>query len=133
MAMLPVTHLVLVSGYLQAKSLDAMASQGRLLLNCTGPYRFLGEPVVASCLRTGTDVIDLCGEPEFMDRCLLKFNKEAVEKKVGEDGRGPCSWCVRKVEGGASTASVTGCMGDSSLTQTSQFSHCPCNRLRCWW
>lgn len=84
MAMLPVTHLVLVSGYLQAKSLDAMASQGRLLLNCTGPYRFLGEPVVASCLRTGTDVIDLCGEPEFMDRCLLKFNKEAVEKKVGE-------------------------------------------------
>lgn len=27
-------------------SLEAMSSQARLLLNCTGPYRFLGEPVV---------------------------------------------------------------------------------------
>jgi len=39
-----------------------MSSQGQVLLNCTGPYRFLGEPVVCSCLEAGTDYVDLCGK-----------------------------------------------------------------------
>ena len=35
-------------------------------------YRFLGEPVVEACIHTQTDYVDLCGEPEFIDRCLLR-------------------------------------------------------------
>ena len=41
-------------------------------MNAVGPYRFYGEAVVKACISTGTDYTDLCGEPEFIDRCLLK-------------------------------------------------------------
>jgi short subunit dehydrogenase-like uncharacterized protein len=35
----------------------------RLVLNCVGPYRFFGEPVVKACAECGTDYLDICGEP----------------------------------------------------------------------
>ncbi len=38
--------------------------------------------VVTACLRSGTDYIDLCGEPEFMDRMLLMYHEEAKSKGV---------------------------------------------------
>ena len=53
-------------------SLIAMAARGAVVMNAVGPYRFYGEAVVKACISTGTDYTDLCGEPEFIDRCLLK-------------------------------------------------------------
>lgn len=35
----------------------------RLVLNCVGPYRYWGQPVVAACVEAGTDYLDVCGEP----------------------------------------------------------------------
>ena len=32
-----------------------------VLLNCVGPYRDYGEPVIKACLEAHTDYIDLCG------------------------------------------------------------------------
>ncbi|CAE8632669.1 unnamed protein product [Polarella glacialis] len=58
-------------------SLKQMASRARLVLNATGPYRFFGEAVVAACIESGTDYIDLCGEPEFMEKMLLRHNDAA--------------------------------------------------------
>lgn len=58
-------------------SLEAMAKSCRLVLNATGPYRFLGENVVTACIASGTDYIDLCGEPEFMEKMLLRHHEEA--------------------------------------------------------
>merc|ERR1740115_104701 len=57
--------------------MQSIVAQGRLLLNCTGPYRFFGEPVVEACISAKTDYVDLCGEPEFIDRCLLKHAEAA--------------------------------------------------------
>ncbi|CAK0808971.1 unnamed protein product [Prorocentrum cordatum] len=45
-------------------SLVAMAQQARLVVNVTGPFRFLGEGVVRACIEAGTDYVDICGEPE---------------------------------------------------------------------
>jgi short subunit dehydrogenase-like uncharacterized protein len=59
-----------------------VTSKTRCLLNCTGPYRFLGEQVVSACIATSTDYLDLCGEPEFMDRMFLKYNEAAREAEV---------------------------------------------------
>jgi len=63
-------------------SLDQMAAQTRLVLNCVGPYRFSGEQMVASCLRTRTHHIDISGEPQFLERMQLKYHAEAEEKGV---------------------------------------------------
>ena len=63
---------IVVADTSDAASLRSMAARARVVMNATGPYRFYGEAVVKACIATKTDYIDLCGEPEFIDRCLLK-------------------------------------------------------------
>ncbi|TDL18012.1 hypothetical protein BD410DRAFT_793699 [Rickenella mellea] len=63
-------------------SLTEMAKQTRLVLNCVGPYRHLGEPVVKACVEAGVDYLDLCGEPEFIEEMSLKYHDQAFSKGV---------------------------------------------------
>ena len=63
-------------------SLLGMASKGKVVLNCVGPYRFSGEAVVKACLAKGTHHIDVSGEPQFLETMQLKYHKEATEKGV---------------------------------------------------
>ncbi|BBM99941.1 hypothetical protein MPTK1_1g25030 [Marchantia polymorpha subsp. ruderalis] len=58
-------------------SLASMCKRTRLLLNCVGPYRKYGEPVVAACVQAGVDYLDITGEPEFMERMEAKFDEQA--------------------------------------------------------
>jgi len=37
-------------------SLAAMTATARVVINATGPFRFLGEPVVRACISTGTQL-----------------------------------------------------------------------------
>ena len=37
----------------------------RLVLNCVGPFRLYGEPVVAACAAAGTDYLDVTGDELF--------------------------------------------------------------------
>lgn len=63
-------------------SLDEMAKQATVVLNCVGPYRFYGEPVVKACIENGTSCIDICGEPEFLELMYWKYHEKAAEKGV---------------------------------------------------
>ncbi|XP_049687462.1 saccharopine dehydrogenase-like oxidoreductase [Accipiter gentilis] len=65
-----------------AASPAAAARQTRLVLNCAGPYRFFGEPVVEACVENGASCIDVCGEPQFLEGMYLKYNDKAAEKGV---------------------------------------------------
>ncbi|CAI0386943.1 unnamed protein product [Linum tenue] len=60
--------------------LGASGFTGKLLLNCVGPFRLYGDPVVAACSQTGCDYLDICGEPEFMERMEVNYHDQAVEK-----------------------------------------------------
>ncbi|RZC36403.1 Saccharop dh and/or NAD binding 10 domain containing protein [Asbolus verrucosus] len=59
-------------------SLLEMASNARLVINCTGPYKFHGEPVVRACIRQSCHYIDVSAEPQFMERIQLLYNREAA-------------------------------------------------------
>lgn len=61
-------------------SLRRLCSQARLILNCVGPFRLYGEPVVAACVESGCDYLDICGEPEFMERMEAAYHEKASEK-----------------------------------------------------
>lgn len=54
-----------------------MAQTTRLVLNCAGPYRYWGQPVVSACVDAGTDYLDVCGEPEFMELMEYRFHDKA--------------------------------------------------------
>lgn len=60
-------------------SMDEIASAGRVVITTVGPYVLHGEALVAACARTGTDYVDLCGEPEFHDRTYLRHHARAKE------------------------------------------------------
>lgn len=58
-------------------SLLTLFRRTRLVLNCVGPFRLYGDPVVAACVEAGTDYLDICGEPEFMERMELAYHEKA--------------------------------------------------------
>ncbi|KAF5208213.1 Saccharopine dehydrogenase-like oxidoreductase [Thalictrum thalictroides] len=60
-------------------SLGDLCSKSKLILNCVGPFRLYGEPVVSACVETGCDYLDICGEPEFMEKMEAFYHEKAME------------------------------------------------------
>lgn len=63
------------------QSLAAMARRAKCVVTTVGPYQLYGEPLVAACAETGTDYVDLCGEPNWMRSMIDKY--EAAAKNSG--------------------------------------------------
>ncbi|CAG9825627.1 unnamed protein product [Phaedon cochleariae] len=63
-------------------SLFNMARRAKVLINCCGPFRTLGRPVVNACLRAGTHQVDVNGDPEYMETIELEENENAKRKGV---------------------------------------------------
>jgi short subunit dehydrogenase-like uncharacterized protein len=51
-------------------SLKAMIDQTKSVLSTVGPYQLYGSELVAACAATGTDYLDLCGEPVWMHQMI---------------------------------------------------------------
>jgi short subunit dehydrogenase-like uncharacterized protein len=51
-------------------SLQAMVDQTRSVLTTVGPYQLYGTELVAACAASGTDYLDLCGEPVWMRQMI---------------------------------------------------------------
>ncbi|XP_041109567.1 saccharopine dehydrogenase-like oxidoreductase [Polyodon spathula] len=63
-------------------SLASMSKQATIVLNCVGPYRFFGEPVVKACVENGAHCIDISGEPQFLEGMQLNYNTQAATNGV---------------------------------------------------
>jgi short subunit dehydrogenase-like uncharacterized protein len=48
------------------EALRSLCERTRLVLTTVGPYQLYGSKLVAACAATGTDYVDLCGEPAWM-------------------------------------------------------------------
>jgi short subunit dehydrogenase-like uncharacterized protein len=62
-------------------SLKVMIDQTRLVISTVGPYQLYGNELVAACAGSGTDYIDLCGEPIWMRQMIDRH--EAAAKASG--------------------------------------------------
>jgi short subunit dehydrogenase-like uncharacterized protein len=63
-------------------SLIEMTRQAEVIVNCCGPYRFMGEPVVKACIETSTSHVDVSGEPEYMESIQFKYHDAAKKKGI---------------------------------------------------
>ncbi|CAH2249906.1 saccharopine dehydrogenase-like oxidoreductase [Pelobates cultripes] len=63
-------------------SLDEMCKKASVVLDCVGPYRFFGEPVIKSCVENGAHCVDISGEPQFLEGMYAKYNSQAAENGV---------------------------------------------------
>ncbi|MFK4144993.1 saccharopine dehydrogenase family protein [Streptomyces sp. NPDC004065] len=60
-------------------SLRELAGATRVLATTVGPYVTYGEDLVAACADSGTDYLDLTGEPEFVDLVYVRHEARARE------------------------------------------------------
>ncbi|TLS47923.1 saccharopine dehydrogenase [Streptomyces montanus] len=60
-------------------SLRELAQHTRVLATTVGPYLEYGEELLAACADAGTDYLDLCGEPEFVDLMYVRHDARARE------------------------------------------------------
>jgi short subunit dehydrogenase-like uncharacterized protein len=51
-------------------SLKAMVAQAKSVISTVGPYQLYGSDLVAACAASGTDYLDLCGEPLWMRKMI---------------------------------------------------------------
>ncbi|KAK7365047.1 hypothetical protein VNO80_13821 [Phaseolus coccineus] len=73
---------ILAADTADAASLRLLCGRARLLLNCVGPFRLHGEPVVAACVAAGCDYLDITGEAEFMERVEREYHAQAVKNET---------------------------------------------------
>ncbi|WP_323793474.1 saccharopine dehydrogenase family protein [Nocardioides sp.] len=59
-------------------ALAKSVARTKVVATTVGPYLELGGPLVAACAASGTDYVDLTGEPEFVDRTWLEHHETAV-------------------------------------------------------
>lgn len=62
-------------------TLTAMCNRTRVVITTVGPYQLYGPELVKACAETGTDYVDLCGEPAWM-RHMIDAH-DATAKKSG--------------------------------------------------
>jgi short subunit dehydrogenase-like uncharacterized protein len=70
---------LLIADVTDPDSLRAVTGDTRVLVTTVGPYISHGEPLVAACASTGTDYLDLTGEPEFVDLMFTRYHFQATQ------------------------------------------------------
>jgi len=60
-----------------ATSLGALVAQARAIITTVGPYQRHGQALVTACAHTGTDYLDLCGEPVWMAQMIPRLQAPA--------------------------------------------------------
>lgn len=58
-------------------SLKALVGQTKAVLTTVGPYQLYGSELVAACAASGTDYLDLCGEPAWMRQMIDAHHAKA--------------------------------------------------------
>jgi len=70
---------LIVADAADVASLQAMIAQTKCVLSTVGPYQLYGSELVAACAATGTDYVDLCGEPIWM-RQMIDAHQAAAQR-----------------------------------------------------
>ncbi|XP_039750700.1 saccharopine dehydrogenase-like oxidoreductase [Pararge aegeria] len=73
---------IIVADVGDEKSLKEMCSQAHVLVNCCGPYRHYGEPVVRAAIDGKAHYVDVSGEPQFIESMQLEYDQQARDAGV---------------------------------------------------
>ena len=65
----------------EQESVDNLVTNTKCVLTTVGPYQLYGEKIIRTCVSSGTDYVDLCGEPGWMHKIIDECSDEA--KKTG--------------------------------------------------
>ena len=75
----PVSTPLVVADTSDLASLQAMVERTKVVLTTVGPYQLYGPELVRICAETGTDYVDLCGEPAWMRQMIDAHGETAKQ------------------------------------------------------
>ena len=58
-------------------SINNLMKSTKCVLTTVGPYQLYGEKIVRTCISSGIDYVDLCGEPGWMHKIIEECSEEA--------------------------------------------------------
>ncbi|MEE2766722.1 MAG: saccharopine dehydrogenase NADP-binding domain-containing protein [Pseudomonadota bacterium] len=58
--------------------LIALCCRTSVVLSTAGPYALYGSQLVAACVETGTDYVDLSGESQWIRRMVMQYEQRAI-------------------------------------------------------
>ena len=65
----------------EQESIDNLVTKTKCVLTTVGPYQLYGEKIIRTCVSSGTDYVDLCGESGWMHKIIDECSDEA--KRTG--------------------------------------------------
>ncbi len=68
---------LVVADFTDEASMQAMVDSAKTIISTVGPYQLYGELLISLCAATGTDYVDLCGEPTWMRQMIDRYNAKA--------------------------------------------------------
>jgi len=74
---LPADTPLVVADTSDLASLQGMVASTRCVLTTVGPYQRYGSDLVGLCAKSGTDYVDLCGEPVWMRKMIEAHEGDA--------------------------------------------------------
>lgn len=74
---IPASVPLIVADADSPESIDIMVQRTRVVLTTVGPYQLYGESLVRACAESGTDYVDLCGEPAWMHDMIASYGEQA--------------------------------------------------------
>jgi short subunit dehydrogenase-like uncharacterized protein len=70
---------LIVADAADPSSLHDMVARTRLVISTAGPYQHHGSELIAACAQSGTDYLDLCGEPLWMRQMIDQHEQRAQQ------------------------------------------------------
>ena len=68
-----------VANSAKPETLKELAQSSKVVLTTVGPYQLYGTELVRACVESGTDYVDLSGEPAWMHDTIEEFDVRAKE------------------------------------------------------
>lgn len=69
---------MIVADASEPATLIAMVKRAAVVITTVGPYQLYGSDLVAACAAAGTDYVDLCGEPTWMQAMINAHSAAAA-------------------------------------------------------
>ena len=73
---------IIIADVSNEDSILEMTKKANVIINCCGPFELYGEVVVKSCVKTGTNYVDVTGESYFQENMEVKYHDSAKQKGV---------------------------------------------------
>jgi len=73
----PIDIPLIISSSNDPASLSAMVDRTACIVSAVGPYQLYGSELVRACVASGTDYLDVNGEPAWMAEMIATHEEEA--------------------------------------------------------